>query len=123
MATTDLPSTPLAAESFASLHFTATTPDSVDTSKFKQLKNEWLTARPSESSPIRIAMHPAYLKIIGMGSAAVPLLLEELKTSPDMWFVALRSITCQDPVTASARGNVPEMAKAWIKWGKERRIC
>jgi hypothetical protein len=123
MATTDLPSTPLAAESFASPHFTATTPDSVDTSKFKQLKNEWLTSRPSESSPLRMAMHPAYLKIIGMGSAAVPLLLEELKISPDLWFVALRSITCADPVPASARGNVAEMAKAWIKWGQERSIC
>ncbi len=90
--------------------------------KFQQLKGEWKANLPMESSTWKLAMSPAYLKIIGMGPAAVPLLLEELKTEPDLWFVALRSITCADPdpVPHSARGNVAEMAKAWIKWGEER---
>ncbi len=91
--------------------------------KFQQLKNEWKTTRPSESSPVRLAMHPAYLKIIGMGEYAIPLLLEELKSTPDLWFVALRSIACHDPVSVAARGDVKEMAKAWIEWGEKRGYC
>ena len=120
--------TSIATDAFAPLHAAGVSPRldagmSDNQSKFDSLKNDWKTSRPPESSPIRLAMHPAYLKIIGMGKDAVPLLLEELKISPDMWFVALRSITCDDPVPASARGNVVEMAKAWIKWGEERGYC
>jgi hypothetical protein len=87
--------------------------------KFSRLRDEWKEKRPPDSSSFRLAIHPAYLKIIGMGVDAVPLILRELERAPDMWFVALRSITEQDPVPNSARGNVAAMAKAWLDWGRD----
>lgn len=62
-------------------------------------------------------MHPAYQRIIGMGDAAVPLILQELERSPDHWFWALNAITGADPVPESRRGVMSEMVKAWLEWG------
>jgi hypothetical protein len=87
--------------------------------KFIRLKDEWKSKRGPESSPVNLAMHPAYLKIIGMGQAAIPLLLRELERQPDMWFLALRSITEEDPVSEEHRGNVKAMAGDWVEWGRE----
>jgi hypothetical protein len=67
-------------------------------------------------------MHPAYLKIIGMGWDAVPFLLQELKNEPDLWFLALRSITDENPVTDEIRGNIKAMSKAWLTWAEERGL-
>jgi len=72
------------------------------------------------SSPTRIAKHPAYQNIIRIGAAAIPLILSELKRSPDHWFIALREIANEDPVPPSDRGNMKKMSMAWLKWGKER---
>jgi len=66
-----------------------------------------------------MAMLPSYQRIIGMGLAAVPLLLEELSREPDHWFWALEAITEENPVPREAAGNVPLMAKAWVEWGKQ----
>jgi hypothetical protein len=93
-------------------------PDWVE-KKFIRLRDQWKSQCGHESDPSRLSMHPAYLKIIGMGQDAIPLLLRELATDPDLWFLALRSITEEDPVPHDARGNVAEMAKAWLDWGKE----
>jgi hypothetical protein len=87
--------------------------------RFIRLRDEWKQKRGPDSSAARLAMHPAYLKIIGMGSDAIPFLLRELEHHPDLWFVALRSITEVDPVPDEIRGNVAAMAAAWLKWGKD----
>jgi hypothetical protein len=88
--------------------------------KFLRLRDEWKQKRGPESSSTRLAHHPAYLKIIGMGPDVIPLLMRELEHDPDMWFVALRSITEADPVPAEIKGNVGAMAEAWLKWGQEQ---
>ena len=88
--------------------------------KFFRLRDEWKQKRGPESSSARLAMHPAYLKIIGMGAEAIPFLLQELERDPDQWFVALRSITEADPVPDPIRGNVTAMAEAWLKWGHDQ---
>jgi hypothetical protein len=88
--------------------------------KFIRLRDQWKAERAHESSSFRLAMHPAYLKIIGMGTDAIPLLLRELENDPDFWFLALRSITEQDPVAGEDRGNVKAMAHAWLQWGRVR---
>jgi hypothetical protein len=59
-------------------------------------------------------------KIIGMGTAAVPLILEELSREPDQWFWALECITEANPVPREDAGRVMAMADAWIRWGAER---
>jgi len=88
--------------------------------KFNRLRQEWISQRAHESSTMKMAMVPAYQKIIGMGPDAVPLLLRELDSRPDMWFWALRAITEADPVTEQLRGDVNAMARAWVEWGIER---
>jgi hypothetical protein len=88
--------------------------------KFARLRDEWKQQRGPYSSSVKLAQHPAYLKIIGMGPDVVLLLLRELERDPDMWFVALRSLTESDPVSEDIKGNVKAMAAAWLKWGKEQ---
>jgi hypothetical protein len=61
-----------------------------------------------------------YQRIIGMGSPAVPLILEELRREPDQWFWALEAITEENPVPPEAAGKVREMARAWIDWGQRQ---
>jgi hypothetical protein len=91
-------------------------------SRFRDLTKQWKAETEFLSSPDDIAMHPAYQQIIGLGSAAVPLILRELEREPGQWFWALRAITGEDPVPASDRGRVSAMAAAWVRWGRERGL-
>ncbi len=89
-----------------------------DPETFQQLADRWEDDTVYLSNPRQIAQHPAYQKILGMGIAAVPLILKRLNNRRGHWFSALRSITAADPVPLQDRGNVPAMTEAWLKWGK-----
>jgi hypothetical protein len=65
-----------------------------------------------------MAMLEPYQRIIGMGPAVVPLILEELEREPGHWFWALESITEQNPVPPESAGKVGQMAEAWTRWGR-----
>lgn len=84
--------------------------------KFHRLASRWRTDTAFQSSVHQMATHPAYQEIIGMGRDAIPLILRELERDADHWFWALRSITGIDPVPPANRGNVREMANAWLSW-------
>jgi hypothetical protein len=88
--------------------------------RFKELENEWKSTRRSTSFARDLISHPAYLEIIGMGPDALPLILKELETELDHWFVALKSISGEDPVPAETKGNMNEMRNAWLKWGHDK---
>jgi hypothetical protein len=88
--------------------------------KFIRLRDEWKAQRGLYSSTTKLTMHPAYQKIIGMGPAAIPLLLRELETEVDSWFWALRAITEEDPVPPEMIGDGQAMAMAWLHWGREK---
>lgn len=92
--------------------------------KFRQLASEWKTSRGHIASINKWVRLPAYQQIVDLGKSRkdeiVSLLLEELDHSPDHWFWALKEITGVNPVTPESRSNVVEMAKCWIKWGKEK---
>ncbi len=87
--------------------------------RFRQLADEWKEQSRALSNTAQMAMLKPYQRIIGLGTPAVPLILEELQREPDQWFWALESITEQDPVPAEARGKVRLMAQAWIDWGRQ----
>jgi hypothetical protein len=95
--------------------------------RFQTLAADWKAARGHSSSINAWARLPAYREIIELGAAVIPLLLEELEREPDHWFWALKELTNENPVTPASRGNVTEMAKCWIEWGKQkgaqRRLC
>ena len=87
---------------------------------FLNLVAAWKRERGPHSSSARLAEHPAYQQIIGMGSEVIPLLLRELEREPDHWFRALHALTGVNPVPADSRGKVREMAAAWVNWGREQ---
>lgn len=74
------------------------------------------------SSITDMVMLPSYQKIIGMGWAAVPFILEDLQNEPQHWFWALRAITDVDPVPQEDSGNIQKMAEAWLRWGRQNSI-
>jgi len=88
-----------------------------DEEKFQALVEEWKSNRGPQSSASDLSMAFAYQQIVGMGGAAVPLILAELEERVDHWFWALSAITGADPVPESGQGIMKEMADAWLQWG------
>lgn len=86
---------------------------------FQVLVQRWRSDTTHFSSVSKAAMHPAYQRIIGLGQRVVPLLLHELRERPDHWFWALRAITGQNPVAVEHAGDVKEMTRAWLRWGRQ----
>jgi hypothetical protein len=96
----------------------ALTQTPVDTvRRFERLAAEWKQQSRFLSNSAQIAMLPAYQRIVGMGPAVVPLILEELRRQPDQWFWALEAITEENPVAPELAGDIPAMTAAWVEWG------
>jgi GAF domain-containing protein len=86
---------------------------------FNALADEWKRDTQFLSSIIQISIHPAYQKIIGLGSEVLPFLFRELdKDDPGHWFWALSAITGENPILPEQRGRLNQMKEAWIEWGK-----
>ena len=101
-----------------------TTPEGVpgraDVERFRKLMEEWHKDTEGLALSSRKCSHPAYLKIIGMGKSAIPLILNELAKEPDHWFLALRVLTDANPVREEDAGKMRAMAESWLRWGRER---
>ncbi len=89
--------------------------------EFLDLAVQWREATFGQSLAAPGILHPAYLRIIGMGEQAIPWILEELEERGGQWYVALQSITGQDPVAKKDRGQRPKMRAAWQEWGRINR--
>ena len=90
-------------------------------SQFYELARQWREDRHASSSLAELAMSPAYQRIIGMGQAVIPLIIEELRregAEPDHWFWALRAITGENPVSSDDQGNMQKMSQAWQAWAE-----
>lgn len=83
---------------------------------FEGLAATWERETAIASTVERIAMHPAYQQIIGMGPAALPFILQRLVSAPSHWFWALVAITRQD--VAAGETTVEGATRAWIEWGR-----
>ena len=93
----------------------------LDSARFQYLVNQWRRERGITSSPVQMALCPAYQRIIAMGPPVVPLILRQLESEgddPDHWFWALHHLTDADPVSADDRGHMKRMATAWLDWGR-----
>ena len=89
---------------------------------FRYLAEWWKRDTEYQSSPSRIAMHPAYQRIIGMGREALPLMLADLEATHAPWFWALTAITGEDAVPVEDRGYIDRMVRAWVRWGMQRKL-
>lgn len=91
--------------------------------RFSSLVARWRDATRFTSSGTQRVAHPAYLEIIGMGEAALPLILEDLARTEDLWAPALAAISGTDPTSEDDWGDLPAMARSWLRWGRERGYC
>jgi hypothetical protein len=83
---------------------------------FEALASQWKQETWFVSSIKKRISHPAFLKIIGLGAPALPLILEELRREPDYWSYALEAITREDPVPHAE--NLQQLRDAWLAWGE-----
>ena len=90
--------------------------------RFHELRDDWKSKTRHLSNTAQISLVFSYQKIIGMGSAVVPLILSELEREPDHWFWALEAITDENPVPQSDAGNVEASARAWVQWGRDKGL-
>ena len=84
--------------------------------RFRLLTTRWHVETKYVSSINEACTHPAYQAVVGMGQAAVPLIIASLRREPDWWFWALKAITGDDPVFPDARGDLHAMTAAWLDW-------
>lgn len=107
-----------------SLVSTATTSIALDVAtieeKFAALANRWHDETDFLSSPSRIINNSSYLKILSIGKRVIPMILEDLRGRGGLWYPALRILSEEDPVPIEARGDVEQMKKAWLQWGRDR---
>lgn len=87
---------------------------------FGDLCEVWRVETVLLSSVEQIALHPAYQRIIGLGSAALPYIFRELAREPGHWFWALRAITGDDP--ARGEQTLDGATQRWLRWAEERGI-
>lgn len=90
---------------------------SVDEKLFNSLVERWRKETRYVSTLSRMAMHPAYQRIIGFGREAVPLILRELQQRGGHWLWALNAITGEDPAPDDATFDVAK--EAWLAWGRQ----
>ena len=90
--------------------------------RFRQLKADWKSKTRYMSNSAQMATVWPYQQIIGMGRPALPLILRELERETDHWFWALEAISGENPVPAEHAGQVENMSKAWIAWGRQHGL-
>jgi hypothetical protein len=87
---------------------------------FKSLAFQWKKETIAYSTMIKRVSNPNYKLIIGLGTPAIPLMLEDLHKEMEYWFVALSTITKQNPVPKEEMGNIEKMRERWLEWGKKK---
>ncbi len=88
--------------------------------EFTNLAEQWRKDTQHLSLISKKVSHPAYFRIMGMGDAVIPLLLEALRDRPAHWFAALRATANIDPSPINA--NPAEARDAWLRWGKDNGL-
>lgn len=95
--------------------------------QFEALAADWRDQSKYLSNSRQMAMLKPYQRIIGLGRAAVPLILEDLQRDPDHWFWALEAITGESPYQPDTVGpftaiDVRKAADAWLEWGRRNHL-
>lgn len=88
-----------------------TSASSVLESRFRALVAEWQVDAEFSSRIYEQICHPAFLKIVALGSVALPLVLEEARTGSLAWFWALEAIHGANP--AAEAETVDESLAIW----------
>jgi hypothetical protein len=90
--------------------------------KFDALAAQWQKDTMFHSSISAIVLDPSYQKIIGLGVAVVPFILQEMRKAPGHWYWALAAITQENPAEHASPGDIGAICDAWIQWGIRRGL-
>lgn len=87
---------------------------------FDILARIWKAETAGMSSITMKTNHPAYKLILDLAptDTLLRLILRDLRVAPAHWFPALKRLAGSSPVPLQHRGNVAEMRRAWLHWGK-----
>lgn len=91
-------------------------PAVTDFEVFRESVDQWRRETWHMSSVNRRVSHHAYLKIIGLGTQAVPWIIQELRQEADYWFPALEALA-RDNFSPQAT-SMKELRDAWLAWGE-----
>lgn len=86
---------------------------------FKDLKSRLMSETWWVSSDRDLRSNENYQRIISLGGNAVTFLLECMRSGEvdQHCFPLLYDLTGERPVPPHSRGNLDEMAQAWLQWG------
>jgi len=90
--------------------------------RFDALARKWKQETALLSDSQAIASHPAYLEVITLGMAVVPLILRDMARDESHWFEALKAITNENPVPVEHRRYIDLMVQDWLAWGQQRGL-
>lgn len=90
--------------------------------EFSKLAGRWESETAHTSSTHDMVMHQCYLSILTLGKHVVPLILERMKRQPNYWFLALRTLTGNNPVPTEASGDLQAMTDRWLDWGRQKGL-
>lgn len=74
----------------------------------------WQSDTALMSSLSDMVIHEAYQRIIDLGPAGVPFIIERLRESPDHLIWALTAIVGKD--VAAGTDTIPLAARRWVEW-------
>lgn len=91
---------------------------------FDQTANDWISETRAQSATGVIMARPEFTELRSMGRVAVKFALERMNRGEIRlhWFLLLKAASGQDPVPASSRGIIAEMADAWLSWGRSETL-
>jgi hypothetical protein len=91
---------------------------------FMSLAEKWIKETGTSSLVGKRYSHPAYVALLELGkldrNTALTAILKELKTRPDRWFDALRTLSRENP--AEDAKTPDESIKYWLEWGYQMRL-
>lgn len=89
---------------------------------FNKLKDDFSIETMFFSNPSDIFSNSHYLKLVSLGSSALPLIMEDWEHSELPWFYALSQITGENPIKDESAGDVRLMKKDWKEWFNQNQI-
>ena len=90
--------------------------------QFEAYYKQWKAETVFESNGRKILENAHYQKIINMGEAVVPLILEKYIQANDHWSYALRNITGISLNEATHQGDLEAIRTDWIEWGVKNKL-
>jgi len=86
--------------------------------EFHSLVKQWNEETFYISSLSKIFSHPAYVRIMAMGTEGLPLVLGELQKRQGNWFYALKFMAGEKGKgVAAGIKNYEDARAAWLEWG------